>query len=28
MVEIVLLGYIVLRFILRVDLTGRRRRRW
>jgi len=28
MVEIVLLGYIVLRFILRIDLTGRRRRKW
>jgi len=28
MAEIVLLGYIILRFILRVDLTGRRRRKW
>jgi len=28
MVEIILLAYILLRFVLRVEFTGRRRRRW
>jgi len=28
MIEVILLGYILLRFVLRVEITGRRRRRW